>query len=776
MTKKFILFLGCCCLATLGFASNPAYDSFLDSLRMKAPTFSHQHAYYQEPFQLSISSVHQGAIIKYTTDGSEPTAEHGSVYQGPIKISKTSVIRACVLPPEDEYYQSRITTATYLFIEDILQQSNKISGYPDKWGPYATRSGTAKADYEMDPELTATQAQRDSITKGFLSLPAISIVTDKSYIFNQENDAKKGGIYIYTDPPTGYTHTYVSDPGHKWMRPTSMEMFDQEGTISIQADCGLRLHGGHSRLPEKSPKHSFRFVFKEEYGKKKLKANIFGPTQAKKLDHLVLRAGFCNTWIHANTAERAIAAYTRDTWAKEVQGQMGHPYSHYRYAHLFINGIYWGLYNITERIDEHWCEEYLGGFETDYDVIKQEDNSPNAVYADQGTIDNWNQLFKLSEKSASDANYQAIDQLLDIENFIDYMIINIYGGNTDWDHHNWLAVKNFTLPDDGFKLFCWDSEHVLKDLHQDIGLGKMRELCPSTLMQNLMKYPQFRRLVGDRIQKQCFQNGPLEPENTTAIWNKLSAEISSALHCEAARWGDYRRDVHQWSSGPYELYTKATHYDPLQKKIVEEILPYRRDVFIEQMISHELFPTVAAPRILVNDEYARSKTYWENDVVTIDFKDNIYYTLDGSDPVVWDKDGNGSASSTAKKYAHQEFTLMPAGFHLRARILKNGQWSALSELYLPETNIATAMESLPIAENFQLEKSLIDNVLRLHYQSTQAHIRWSIVGINGQVLRQEQSQSEGSFIDIDVQSLRPGMYFLRCQASGQPQVLKFIKQ
>lgn len=778
MKKLYFILLGCCCTLMSALAANPAYDSDLDSKRMKAPKFSHDHGYYDKAINVSISTDHSGATIMYTTDGSEPTAQNGKVYTSPLNISKTTVLRACVLVGEGRSYNSRITTRSYLFIEDIMRQGEQIEGYPSEWGPYARLVGTAKADYGMDPELTATQAQRDSITQGFLSLPVVSIVTDKSYIFNHENDAETGGIYIWVDPPTGYTKIQVADPGHKWMRPTSVEFFDQEGDLSIQADCGLRLHGGHSRLPEKSPKHGLRLVFKAEYGAKKLKANIFGPTQAKKIDHIVLRGGFCNTWIHANVAEREKAAYTRDAWAKEVQAAMGHPHSHQRFSHLFINGIYWGLYNITERIDSDWCEEYLGGDEGDYDVIKVEDD-PQEVIADNGSLNNWQKLFTLSEQSASDENYQAICQLLDMENFIDYMIINIYGGNTDWDNHNWLAVKDHTDSKDGFKMLCWDSEHVLKDVNQDVGLGKLKALCPSTLMQNLMKYPQFCRQVGDHIQKQCFHQGPLEPTNTTDIWLRLSAEIGSALHCEAARWGDYRRDVHSWNTEPYEVYTKATHYDPLQKKMLEEILPYRRDVFVNQMIAKELYPTVQAPVILVNGELARSKSYYINDIVTFDDSDGkIYYSLDGSDPVLWDANGKGSLSSAAKEYQKQEFMLEPAAFSLKARVLKNNEWSALSELTLVASNITTDIVSEKAMQDLHLEKSVQGGLLQLRYAGLEGkEISVALLNLNGQMLwekRYTHLNHQGQ-INIDIHNLAAGAYILQCRQEHQQANLKFIK-
>lgn len=574
--------------------NDDAYDSRYDGFRLETPTFSQEHGYYDQAFELTISGGDDGCIY-YTTDGSEPGFDNGRPYTQPIRIEHTTVLRARCLSKDEAYRGSRITTATYLFVEDILHQSNRPEGYPSQWGPYATLSGSATADYEMDPELMKDKKFADKVREGLKSLPVVSLVTDRNYLFNPVDDAEKGGIYMYTDPPTGYTKTTVKDPGIKWIRPTSVEYFNHPEGISWQADCGLRLHGGHSRLPEKTPKHSFRLAFKEEYGQKNLKYTLFDDSQANKLDNIILRAGFGNTWLHQNYAERKKAAYTRDAWTKRTQAAMGHPASHVTYAHLFINGLYWGIYTPTEHIDGKWCSHYFGDNETDYDIIKVEDN-PQNVYAGEGDVEAWKRLFKLSEKASDNKVFRQIlgqkadgspdpngEVLLDVDNFIDYMILNIYGANSDWDRHNWLAFRSRIHPEEGFRMICWDSEQMLKSVNGDVGYGEMRSLCPSTLFGNLMKNKSFCELVDERLMLQCFNGGPLTPERARQTWDELSEPIQNALYAESARWGDYRRDVHSWQSGSYELCTVESYYLPVKKDVQNNILPKRRDVFISQM-------------------------------------------------------------------------------------------------------------------------------------------------------------------------------------------------
>ena len=134
-------------------------------LQAQEPVFSHEHGFYDEPFELSIEADVEGdATLRYTLDGSEPT-EESAVYDGkPLTISGTTVVRAAIFG--GDVCLSPVTTATYLFVEDILTQSNTPEGYPDTWGRYCQINGTAKADYEMDPEMTNDPVLRSFLTRG----------------------------------------------------------------------------------------------------------------------------------------------------------------------------------------------------------------------------------------------------------------------------------------------------------------------------------------------------------------------------------------------------------------------------------------------------------------------------------------------------------------------------------------------------------------------------------------------------------------------------------
>ena len=168
-----------------------------------------------------------------------------------------------------------------------------------------------------------------------------------------------------------------------------------------------------------------------------------------------------------------------------------------------------------------------------------------------------------------DPQYEAY---VDVVSLIDYMIMNFYGGNWDWDHHNWVAVRNRVQPGKGFKFFSWDAEHVL----EDVGANELNENnagCPSFLFQQLRANVDFRRLLADRVQLHCFNGGVLTPQAAAQRWMNRAQQIDFAIIAESARWGDYRRDVHPWeTTGPFTLYIKE-HWLAEQDFLLNEYFP-----------------------------------------------------------------------------------------------------------------------------------------------------------------------------------------------------------
>ena len=613
---------------------SPGAFNLAASAILPPPEFSPGHGLYDSPFQLTISSEIEGAEIYYTLDGSVPGQSSGTLFTAPFTVDRTTIVRAIVLTTEQA--PSPVLTSTYIFPEDIIHTVNYPDGFPSQWGDWTYSAGRAPADYEMDPELVTDPHMAEKVMDGLESMPTMSIVSDRDNFFLYSTDPATGGIYMFPAPGD-------NDTGRGWERPASMELFNRDGSLSLQVNCGIEIHGGESRRPEKDPKHSFRLSFKPEYGPSRLNYPLFREGSNASINSLVLRAGFNNTWTHWEVDQRDRSQYIRDIFIKDTHREMGHLASNSIFVNLYINGIYWGIYAPSERMDADFAASYLKGGEEDFDMVK------DYLEVVQGDLTAWNNLVaKANAGLAGEDAYQSIqgnlpdgspdpdtESLLDVVSLTDYMIVNLYGGNTDWDHHNWAAVRNRVNPGTGFKFLCWDAEHNLEDLNENV-TGENNNERPSRIFQKLRENDRYVRLFSDRVQKFCYGDGILTPDAVMERWLNRMEQVETAIPAEAARWGDYRRDVHSYQSGPYELYTYDDHWLAQQNYLFNTYFPQRTGILVNQLRQAGLFPELEAPVFYINDEDVSGYVYSPGDILTMTSTEGvIYYTSDGSDPADW---------------------------------------------------------------------------------------------------------------------------------------------
>jgi hypothetical protein len=386
------------------------------------------------PLSVNLTVNSEGAVIRYTLDGTEPSLTNGEVYSSPLKISRTTLLRAAAFNGQERI--CAVNTQSYLFLHDILNQPKEPAGFPA--GPGAWR-GMATA-YQMDARVVSDPLYRERMSEALRALPVVSLVCGRDELFG------RNGLYLNT-----------MQRGAEWERACSAEMILPDGSGGFQVDCGLRIQGGMNRV--RSPKHSFRLVFKEKYGAGKLRYAVFPDSPVEKFDTLVLRADYNNSWIHWEPAARQRAQRTRDAWMKDSQRAMGWLAAHNRYVHLFLHGLYWGIYDFTERPDANFASAYLGGTRDDYDVVNESE-------AKDGTLDQFSVMNSITGLGRK-APYEKLQRLLDVTNFIDYVLLNYYAGNEDWgEEKNWYAIRR-RAPDAKFQYFVWDGEQLLHDVRDN---------------------------------------------------------------------------------------------------------------------------------------------------------------------------------------------------------------------------------------------------------------------------------------------------------------------
>ena len=495
-----------------------------------APTVRPLRGLQESPLRVLIET--NSATVFVSTDGSIPSPTNGHLYVSSLTITNTTVLRAAVF--QNGQMLGRPTTHTYIFPRDILHQTG--FSFPSTWG---TNNGApVPAYYQMAPEIVSAPEYRDQIEQGLRTIPTVSLVVASADLFGHER-----GIYAHPQ-----------QTGAEWERPASFEFIPPDQKESIQVDCGVRIQGGWNRRPEESPKHAFRLVFKKKYGPGKLKYPLFG-NNASEFDSLILRAGCNNSWLHWSGVERRRAEFIRDQWMRDTLREMGQPSAAGIFVHLYLNGLYWGLYNLTERPDASFAASHFGGSPEDYDSF----NADKTLEGDRAT---WQDLMtRLNKGVKTSADFAAVSALLDIENFIDYMIVNLYGANADWDRSsNWYAARRRNPPGK-FLFFVWDAERTLEQINDDT-IPSDDDESPTRIFHRLAENDTFRALFSKRVAKHLLNGGALTPRAAADRYHMWSDQLDLPIIAESARWGDYRRAVHQYKEGPYERYTRIDHWRP----------------------------------------------------------------------------------------------------------------------------------------------------------------------------------------------------------------------
>ncbi|WCJ60628.1 lamin tail domain-containing protein [Fontisphaera persica] len=622
---------------------------------------------FEQPFTLVLSHPLPGATLRYTTDGSAPTPTYGTVYTGPLRITNTTVLRVMASYPN--MLPSRVESHTYLFPGQVLRQSNNPPGYPvgsTVWTGYPS-------DYEMDPEIVNHPAYAAHMTNALQALPTLSITMSVDDLFGSVN-----GIYTHPEPP--------ADQRYLWERACSVEFILTNGATAFQIDCGIRIQGNASRTPQKTPKHPFRLLFKGKYGAGELEYPVFPDSPVQKFDTLVLRADFNNSWVHWDPNQRLRGTRIRDAWVKETAREMGMLSGHTRHFHLYLNGIYWGIYDFGERIDANFAANYLGGTADQYDAIVSK-----PIEAIDGDITAYNAMVALGTNPAITnlANYNALTQRLDMVHFVDYMLLNFYGANQDWGRDgNWNAVRKRS-PDGRFKYITWDGEQLVVDVnHNRVTSTDL----PSNLHTNLVLNAEYRLLFADRAHKHLFNNGALTMEANIARWQRWTSILHLPIIAESARWGDYRRDVHQFQNGPYYLYTRDDYWLPEVNRLIQSYFPQRHSVFLSQLRSAGLYPTNAAPSF--NQHGGRVPAGFSLVISNNAGGGAVYYTTNGLDPRVY---GTGALEPTARLYTGP--ITLAASMLVKARHLTGTSWSALNEAAFLVEQLGTPLQITEIMYN-----------------------------------------------------------------------------
>lgn len=589
--------------------------------------FSAGRGHYTQPFDLTLSTPTPGAVIRYTTDGKEPTESTGRPYVAPIRLTNTTLLRAAAF--RTNLLPSRIETHSFLF----------------------------------------------NVASGMRSMPVISIVTDQNNltgpngIIGISNVVQNSdGTYRPATNAQGQVLGYHNPSKHgiAWERPTSVELIRPEDNSGFQIDAGIRVQGSDYQRPRTTvtSKFSYRLYFRSDYGAGKLDYPLFPLTTVDEFDQVVLRAGY-----NENSNP-----FIRDEITRRLSHDMGSVAAHGTMAVLFVNGQFVNgspFYNPTERVHEEMLQAHLGGGE-EWDVVgpdfAQSAGAPGVIDGDRADFANlmtnfWGGSLR---PITSDAAYVRVSKRLDLVNFADYCLLNAYVAMGDWPANNWRAGRERGNPGALWRYIAWDCEWamgiyslaVTRDSFgfsgtgtEDAGLNSTGNSEIARTYQALRANREFRLLLADRIQKHFFQGGALTGANISNRFDQLRRDLLGvipSMDTEILTWARDRLPIIMTQFNTYGLYG----------------------------YSNALYGVYASSNSPVFNQHGGRVAPGFAVTLTAPIPGSaIYYTLNGADPRVM---FTGAISNDARLYTGPYVLNQPV--QIRTRALLNGtNWSALNE-------------------------------------------------------------------------------------------------
>ncbi len=607
---------------------------------VKDTRFDVDRGFYSAPISVSISSDTRDATIRYTTDGSKPSPTRGAIYSEPISIGNTTTLRAVAY--KVDWLSTNTDTQTYIFVDRVARQPAAPRGWPTDWNYSSDAGSIVPADYAMDRRVVNNTLPGYSVPEALLDIPSVSIAMKPSDFLN-DNSSPDTGMY--------------SNPQNRFERPCSIEYLRPDGEPGFQVDAKIEIHGNASRRPYRMQKHSLRVTFTTEFGGPgRLDYPLFPESPVDRFNKLVLRACFTDSWGLVSWGSSRYrpndSQYIRDVWMKESLRDMGQPSSHGNFVHLYVNGLYFGLHNLTERLEDNFWAEHLGGAAEDWEVNKDL----------SGGGSRWNRMMSIANGNIADNRvYNSIKNYLDVVNFADYMLLHFYADSEDWPHHNGDAAANIRSGDGKYRFWCWDQEIVLDKFSWNRYGSSSGAGAP---FQRLRRNAEFRMLFADRVQKHLFNEGALSEQASIERYLGLANRIDKAIVAESARWGDTQAttpygntpgsspdinaDYHPPTVNNPIYFTREQHWVVERDNVINNYIPTLHDQndnrsTIRELRANDLFPGIDAPVLsqfggVVPDGFELNITGAEG---------TIHYTLDGSDP----RQGGGGINPTAQPLA-----------------------------------------------------------------------------------------------------------------------------
>ena len=390
------------------------------------------------------------------------------------------------------------------------------------------------------------------------SLPIVTIKIDEDYLWSPDS-----GLYVIGESEAPGCHP-LGNYNLRTEYPAKIK-FKIDGETQFSDTVGLRIKGTCSRH---NASKSFGIYWRQEYGTKDLDYPLFQSTPVNEFKRLIIRSATNNA---SHLCDEAITAI--------IDGKANLDYQAYRACVLYLNKEYWGLYYIREMLTPHYFEAHYGANKDSVDLLKPPEYNPTVD--DGSNLAFINEVLSLAQTDSlnNDVYYDAIANLIEIESYIDYIIVNTYIAKYDWPDNNGKWWRDKSTPSlRKWRWVSYDADWAFDmDYLNEVSIGNLygEPFGYSTeesflLFNHLIKNQNFKNQFLNRYM--YFINDVFAPERVESIIMALQDNISD----------EYERHQDRWST------LSPTAWDKSVKALVE--FNEKRNVImldIIQTLQHE---------------------------------------------------------------------------------------------------------------------------------------------------------------------------------------------
>lgn len=491
---------------------------------LKEPGFSIEGGFYDEPVTLSLSAG-EGERIYYTLDGSDPD-ESSIPYTGPVELKNAS--------DNDNVYSMIEDVAPVLTGETERYSFSLPSGKVDK----AVVVRAAAVDGKGNLGKVRTESYFIGLDKDkYKNKAVISLVSDTDGLFGDER-----GIYVLGDIGKEYRKEHSSlywgeanyrCRGRKWERESDIAVYNEGHELILKEKTGVRIRGNWSRaFPQKSLNLYARKIYS---GSDFFSVNLLDGDKAESSLSLFSGGNDLNT-------------KTLDRLASSLGEDLNITVMHYRPAHLFLNGEYWGIMYITDKYTNEFLSDRYGANPENIVLIK--DNQ-----VEGGSEDNrkyYEELRYMAYSGLKDGEaFKRFSEAVDIDSMTDYYAFEIYiGAMLDWPTRNvalWRSVEKggSAFEDCKWRYMLFDVNHETMNASRVDKDNLEMALKDDAVFAAAFENESFRKLFFEKLKD--MEKVFCTPEKA----NEKIDEIAS----------DMRSSMMLWYDRFYSSIDKETYYD-----------------------------------------------------------------------------------------------------------------------------------------------------------------------------------------------------------------------